>query len=222
MQAIQRARVLPGAVIAIRDHFRLRLRPAGDGDPIHEPGTDARTPRAHPDSAVFTAFAYRHCRGESPGHVAVLDVAVAPAPVTLTDNLALARRHAELDEAWSYTPLPPLQEASIQWVEAPDGIRIELRMPGLEVRAVLEGLGPPAFISGSHPRDPGIAYFASMREAEAGWLEINGTRVAGEPFLHRGYEPWIGHPRRSAAVQLGETLVVRSRPRRVAAAIPTT
>lgn len=222
MPAIQRARVLPGAVVAIRDHFRLRLRPSGLGDPLHAPGTDARTPRADPDSAVLTVFAYRHCRGELPGHVAVLDGAIAPAPVTLTDNVALARRHGAIDESWGYTPLPPVQEASIRWVEGPDSIRVELELPGFEVRAALEGLGPPAFIAGNHPRDRSVSYFASMREAEAGWLEINAVRVAGQPFLHRGYEPWIGQPRRSAAVQLGETLVLRSQPLRVARAMPTT
>ena len=209
MRRIQRARVLPGAVVAIRDHFRLRLRPPGQPDPAHEPGTDARTPRADPDIAILTVFAYRYHRDGSPGHVAVLDgTGIAP-PVAVTDNLALAREHGVLDEGWGYTPLPPVREGSIRWVETAVSIEIGLHMPGFDIRAGLDGLGSPAFIAGNHPRDLGVSYFASMREAEAGWLEINGARVVGEPFLHRGYEPWIGHARRSAAVQIGETLVTR-------------
>jgi hypothetical protein len=208
---IERARVLPGEVLAIRDHFRLRLRPPGQGDPVHEPGSDARTPRADPDTAVLTVFAYRFWRGGSRGHVAVLDGGVAPAPVTLTDDAALARHHAALDEAWGYTPLPHVQQGSLRWVEGPDSIRVELELPGFAIRAAVEGLGPPAFIAGNHPRDRGVSYFASMREAQVGWLEINGARVDGDPFLHRGYEPWLGHARRSAAVQIGETLVTRLR-----------
>jgi hypothetical protein len=190
----------------------LRLRPSGAADPAHEPGTDARTPRADPDLAGLTVFAYRHCRDQSPGRLAVLEVADLGLGVALTDNLPLARTHAGLDARWGYTPLPPLREATFRWLESADGVTVEIAAAGLEVRAGLDALGAPVFITGSHPRDRGVAYFAAMREADEGWLEIDGRRVAGEPFKHHGYVPWIGEARRSAAIQLGETLVLRRAP----------
>ena len=187
----------------------MRLRPSGAPDPAHEPGTDARSPRADPDLASLTVFAYRHCRDQSPGHLAVLEVADAGLVVTLTDNQPLARTHAGLDVRWGYTPLPPIREATFRWLERADGVMVEIVALGLEVRAGLDALGAPAFITGSHPRDRGVAYFGAMREADEGWLEIDGRRVAGVPFRHHGYVPWIGEARRSAAIQLGETLVLR-------------
>jgi hypothetical protein len=208
-RTIHRARELPGEVIAIRDHFRLRLRVPGLGDPLHEPGTDARTPRPDPDAAVLSVFAYRYCRDGAPGHVAVLDAAAASVSITLVDNLAQAQVHAALNDAWGYTPLPPVREGSIRWLEEDTAIGIELHASSFDVRAAIERLGAPTFIAGNHPRDAEVSYFASMREARTGWLEINGTRLSGEPFLHRGYEPWIGRPKFSASVQIGETLVTR-------------
>ena len=124
----------------------------------------------------------------------------------------LGHVHAARDEAWGYTPLPPLRQARVRWGETADGITIDLDAPGLRVRAALEGLGPPEFVVGSHPRDARLAYFAAMREAARATLEVNGAAIVGVPFLHRGYEPWIGVARRSAAVQLGETLVEALRP----------
>ena len=208
---IQRARVLPGAVLAIRDHFRLRLRPAGAGDPIHEPGTNSRTPRAEPDVATLSVFAYRYLHDGPRGHVAILESTVGPTRIAVADDLELFRRHAELNEAWGYTSLPPICEGSIRWEEGASSIRIDVQAPSLHVRAAIEGLRGPFFIAGNHPRDRRLSFFAAMREADDGWLEIDGVRVPGRTFAHRGYEPWIGRSARSAAIQIGETLVRRPR-----------
>lgn len=203
---------LPGEVLSIRDHLRLRLRPAGLEPPEHPWGTDSRSQRADRDLANLSAYRYQYRSDGYLGTVAILEFSDSKAPIYVAETLELAEAHAASEHRFGYTSLPSPRLAAFEWHHGHDSVQVRVRADGDDVVGSLVGLGPARQLLGSHPRDPSISYSGSMREAGSATLVRSGQPIIGETFMHLGYAPWIGRPASSGAIQQAETFVDRARP----------
>lgn len=203
---------LPGDVLSIRDHLRVRLRPPELEAPEHPWGSDSRSARLDRDLANLSAYRYQYRSDGMSGTVAVLEVLDRAEPMFLVESVDLAEAHVDSERGFGYTSLPPASIATFEWHHTHDSVQILIRTDDLDVVVRLDGLGPAVHVRGSHPRDASISYDASMREAAAATLMWSGQPVIGEVFQHHGYEPWIGRSASSGAIQLAETFVDRARP----------
>jgi hypothetical protein len=203
-----RATVRPERVLRVWDHLRLRLRPTV-GAPTHAEGTDGRTPAASADTIYLSIYAYLYDIEGGPGFAAALKSAggngLPTLDLLLADSPGLAQRHRRWNDEAGYTPLGPYRHAAFARPVDPDGVTVVVRAADLIINVSWTDLGPPELIIGAHPRHDAVRVVSLMREAGTAQVDLNGTRVGGVPFAHRGFEHWVGRPFRSASVQMAET-----------------
>jgi hypothetical protein len=208
-----RAAVRPERVLRVWDHLRLRLRPTAHA-PAHAHGTDGRTPADSADTIYLSVYAYLYDVDGGPGYAAAVKTdpraGLPQLDLLLADSRAIAERHRRWNDDAGYTPLGPFRQATFERPADPDGVTVVVETRDLAIRARWSDLGPPELIIGAHPRHDDVRVVSLIREAGAAAVQLNGARVPGVPFPHRGFEHWVGRAFKSASVQLAETYLSAS------------
>jgi hypothetical protein len=203
-----RAVVRPEKVLRVWDHLRLRLRPTAQA-PAHAEGTDGRTPAASADTIYLSIYGYLYDIDGGPGFAAAVKTdrasGVPELDLLLADSRDIAERHRRWNDEAGYTPLGPYLQATFARPVDPEGVTVVVSAPDLDIRARWTKLGPPELILGAHPRHDAIRVVSLIREAGVAQVHLNGARVPGVPFPHRGFEHWVGRAFSSASVQMAET-----------------